>query len=164
MCDKEDATQQASTQHLHAELSQIRLLHDSVQFEFELITARMGWLIMGQAFLFAAFATVIAGGSSANKTFASLITYLSIIIPTFGILLSLAVMAAVHAAHIAAIQMKLKRDERLVRLPEHLRVALISSRSPEHVLGNLPAQIIPWVIIFFWFGSIVLLPFVPWSR
>jgi hypothetical protein len=131
-------------------LTQIGALSQAIGAEFELVTARMGWLVTSEAFLFAAFAASVAAYTQISQALPSLTRLLLLALPVIGIALALLVKIAIGAAHSATTRLKQQREKLLKTLPEALQIELVSSRDAEHMLGNLPPIVIPWIFVGFW--------------
>lgn len=139
-------------------LTQIGKLSDAIRTEFDLVTARMGWLVTAEAFISAAFVAAATAFPLEKGAFLSLLTYLVFALPLLGIVLAFTVLIAIQAAHTAAERLKEDRDKIMQQLPEGLRIVLVASRDPEHLQGNLPARILPPTIIIFWIIALFSLP------
>jgi len=136
-------------------LTQLERLTEAIESEFDLISARIGWLVTSEAFIFTAYATTMANVIEKSQHVSTIIEYLAFALPLFGIILAILVALSVFAAHSAIEKLKKQRDLFLEQLPQALRIVLISSRDHEHILGNIPSQTIPWLIIIVWIGALV---------
>ncbi len=128
----------------------INRLDNQIKAEFEVINQRMTWLMVAQSFLFIAYANVWVGLS---RGFHMILSKLAVIIPLIGIAMAILVRLAIWAAHSVVSQVK---DERARFENDHpafkdYKIS-VHRREIEHRLGNLPAQILPFVFIVAWAG------------
>jgi hypothetical protein len=82
--------------------------------------------------------------------------------PIVGLLMALLVYPGLLAAHNTATWLKEERHHYELRLPEGLQVKL---RAPKlaHVLGSVPAFVIPVMLLLVWTVTIVVMVLVPWK-
>lgn len=153
--------EQCSIENVPLVLGQVSRLSDAIKAEFDLIAARMTWLLSSQAFLIAAFATSLAAADSPHPDYQFVVRYLIYGLPFFGTAVCVLVALAIAAAHKVASRLKDQRDDFLSSVPQILRIDLVSSRDPEHVVGNLPAKVVPWLFAALWAVPIILLPWPP---
>lgn len=126
----------------------IARLDSQIRSEFDVINERMTWLMVAQSFLFIAYANVWVGLS---RDFNPILHRLALIIPAIGIVMAIVVRVAIWAAHKVISQVK---DERARFEHDHptytaYRIS-VHRRQKEHLLGNLPAQLLPFVFIAAW--------------
>ncbi len=136
-------------------LTQITALSAAIQMEFELVTARMGWLLVSEAFIIAAYQGTVIYYSQIKEFSPFVVIWLLTGFPFVGIAILLIVHVAIRAAHNAASDSKDERTAMMKKLPENLRITLVSSRDVNHAFGNLPAQSIPWMFLAFWMGLLI---------
>ena len=133
-------------------LIQLGRLTDAVRAELDLIGMRLTWLVISESFLFSAFAvSVPTYDSKANLS--QVLLYILWTMPLVGMLFAGSVYVALLAALRAGNQLMEQRDQLMERLPEHLRISLISSQSREYWWGNVPPRVIPPIIFLLWFGA-----------
>jgi hypothetical protein len=137
----------------------INRLDNEIRAQFDLINERMSWLMVAQSFLFIAYANVWVGLSRGVHP---MLSKLSVIIPSIGIAMAILVRLAIWAAHRVVSQVK---DERARFENDHPAYAgykiSVHRKQFEHKLGNLPAQILPFVFITAWSGLLYLTAFGP---
>jgi hypothetical protein len=155
----EGATLNDQSSSRHRESPELRLiqighLSEAVKVEFELVAARIGWFVASQAFLLAAYAQVVANDHWRSRPPLIVIAYA---VPIIGIVASVLVRIGVEAAHSAAAKAKHQRDASISLLPMHLRYTLVPVDSKLHLAGNLPASLLPTVVIVFWFSVLAAL-------
>jgi hypothetical protein len=137
---------------------QLGRLTDAVRAELDLIGMRLTWLVISESFLFSAFAvSVPTYNSSPNLSGVSV--YILWTMPLVGMLLAGCVYVAILAALRAGKRLMEQRDQLMERLPEHLRISLISSGSQEYWWGNVPPTAIPPIIFLLWLGAFIGLLF-----
>jgi hypothetical protein len=133
-------------------LIQLGRLTDAVRAELDLIGMRLTWLVVSESFLFSAFA-VSAPTYDSKANLSQVLLYILWTMPLVGMLLAASVYVALLAALRAGNQLMEQRDQLMERLPEHLRITLISSQSREYWWGNVPPRVIPPIIFLLWFGA-----------
>lgn len=120
-----------------------------IGIEFDLIGHRMTWLMISQSFLFSTFATTISASTPPKSTKA--VTTLQWLVSGVGILTALFVGLAILAAHQVISRLKPNRDElEKAASSRGFEVLGVESSSRDHFLGNLPSQVLPWVLIAAW--------------
>ena len=139
-------------------IAQLSRLGSAIEKEFTLVSDRMNWMVISESFIFTAFATAAAYWITAGKM-QPIVAFLLFLMPILGAFLAWIVIPAIKAAHEAARRLKDQRDKIEERLPPQLRLALISSKDPEHGHGNWPAHWVPRFIIGVW---VILLGVVLW--
>lgn len=128
----------------------ISRLDSQIRAEFDVINQRMTWLMVAQSFLFIAYANVWVGLSRGSH---SMLWTLSVVIPSIGIAMAVLVRLAIWAAHSVVSRVKDERTRFEQDHPEYARYRIsVHRRQMEHRLGNLPAQILPFVFIAAWAG------------
>ena len=137
-------------------LTQLGRLADADRAELDLIGMRLSWLVIGESFIFSAFATAVSAYDPSRKLALALL-YIIWVMPLLGMLLAGCVYVAILAAQSAGDRLKEQRDRLMERLPQHLRISLISTKSREHWWGNVPPRVIPPVIFLVWLGALVSL-------
>ena len=137
-------------------LSQIGRLGEGIKSQFDLIGVRMTWLVLSESFSFSAFTLTVANYDPAHR-FAEIQLYLIWALPIVGVGLAAFVFAGIRAAHSATLKLKRQREVLMTRLPEVLRVDLISSASPEHWWGEVPQHAIPPIFFVVWLGVLIWL-------
>lgn len=126
----------------------ITRLDSQIRSEFDVINQRMNWLMVAQSFLFIAYANVWVGLS---RNFNAILSKLSIIIPAIGIIMAIIVRLAIWAAHIVISRVKDERTRFEQGHPAYTDYQIsVHRKQKEHRLGNLPAQILPFVFIAAW--------------
>lgn len=136
-------------------LAQIARLTEGVKAEFDLIAGRMSWLVISESFIFSAFATAAASYRTDHPSRLALI-YLLWVMPLMGMSLAVCVQIALQAAHRAILLLKDQRDHMISCLPSRLQIDLISARSREQWMGNLPTHVIPPLLFLIWAVAFVL--------
>ncbi|MDH3282609.1 MAG: hypothetical protein OEQ18_15990 [Gammaproteobacteria bacterium] len=76
-----------------------RYIRSEIQFEINLINARVNWLIASQAFLFVSLAAGAQGSSAASSMFFPFVPHLGIVLCVFVLV---AISAAVWRSHLAS--------------------------------------------------------------
>jgi hypothetical protein len=137
-------------------LIQLGRLTDAVRAEIDLIGMRLTWLVIAESFLFSAFAVSVPTYDS-NRKLAEVLLYILWAMPLVGMLLAGCVYVAILAALRAGQRLIEQRDQLMERLPEHLRISLISLQSREYWWGNVPPRIIPPIIFLLWLGAFISL-------
>jgi hypothetical protein len=125
-------------------------LSEAIRTEFELISSRISWLVTSEAFIFAAFSTLVACSSHEITTLQHTRNLLLQLLPILGLALSIVAMIALQAANKAIIKLKSKRDEMLEYYPKNIKLPLISSNDIEHCLGNIPSIVLPLLFMIIW--------------
>ena len=143
-------------------LTQIERLSEAVKTEFDLVGTRMTWLVTSQSFLFVAFATSVSNLKSTEPILRVTLGTLVVLVPIMGAAFAVLVGIALRAAHKVCIRLKDDRDKLMSSLPIELRVRLVSSKDDEHSFGNLPANVIPWILVFVWGVLLASLCWAPW--
>jgi hypothetical protein len=122
-----------------------------IEHEDELIGMRNGWLIGGQAFLFAAYAATLAVQShGAQRGFASAAHQLFVELPVVGTALAALVFLTVNAALCRSGQLR-KRFDNLHETPQNY--PSIMSIIPRWI-GHGVARLIPILFVGSWIGVI----------
>jgi hypothetical protein len=135
-------------------LSQIARLGEVLKAEFDLLAARMSWLVIAESFIFSAFATASASYRPDHPA-VSVLRYLVWVLPFVGMLLAVCVYVAIFAAQSAVRSLKRQRERMMAGLPPHLQIDLISATSREEWWGNVPPLVIPPVLFLIWVGALV---------
>ena len=130
-------------------LAQIARLGEVLKAEFDLLAARMSWLMIAESFIFSAFATAIASYRPDHPA-VNVLRYLALVLPLVGMLLAACVYVAILAAGNAVHILKRQRDRMMAGLPPQLRIDLISASSRQEWWGNLPPVVIPPVLFLIW--------------
>jgi hypothetical protein len=78
-----------------------------------------------------------------------------------GMVLAGCVYASILAAHSAGQQLIAQRERLMERLPAHLHISFVSSRSRQYWWGNLPPRIIPPLLFVLWLGALLCLLLFP---
>jgi hypothetical protein len=136
-------------------LAQIARLGETLKAEFDLIAARMSWLVISESFIFSAFATVIASYRP-DHPLGGVLRYLGWVLPFVGMFLTVCVYAALLAAQSAVGFLKRQRDRMMAGLPPQLRIDLISADSRQNWWGNLTPLLIPPVLFLIWAGALAV--------
>jgi hypothetical protein len=130
-------------------LAQLARLGETLKSEFDLVAARMSWLMIAESFIFSAFATAAASYRPDHPA-ADVLHYLGMVLPFVGMFLAACVYASILAARSAVAILKNQRDRMMGGLPPKLQIDLISVRSPQEWLGNVPSLAIPPVLSMIW--------------
>jgi hypothetical protein len=130
-------------------LAQIARLGEGVKAEFDLIAGRMTWLVISESFIFSAFATALANYRPDHPVIGGL-RFLAWALPLVGMILAACVYVGIFAALSAIDALKSQRDRMMAGLPAQLRIDLISTRSRQQWWGNLPAVVLPPVLVVVW--------------
>jgi hypothetical protein len=138
-------------------LTQLTRIGVAIDKELTLISERMSWLVISESFIFSAFTTAVANLAKGTV----LITF-AYLMPLVGFLLALLVYPGLLAAHITAKSLKRERHQFELKLPEDLQVKLLAPKR-EHVLGSVPAFVIPVMLLLVWSVVIVLLAYDRWK-
>jgi hypothetical protein len=133
-------------------LTQLTRIGFAIDKELTLMSERMSWLVISESFIFSAFTVAVANYDKA----AVLITFAHLM-PIVGFLIALLVYPGLLAAHVTAKNLKDERHEFELRLPENLQVRLLAKKQA-HLLGSIPAFIIPIMLLLVW--SIIILQLV----
>jgi hypothetical protein len=136
-------------------LTQLTRIGVAIDKELTLISERMSWLVISESFIFSAFTVAVA-----NQEKAAVLDTLAYLMPLVGFLMALLVYPSLLAAHISAQRLKVERHEFELRLPEHLRARLLAPKGA-HILGSLPAFVIPVMFLLVWSAIIVVFVLVP---
>lgn len=134
-------------------LAQIARLGEVLKAEFDLVAARMSWLVIAESFIFSAFATATASYRP-DHPLVGVLRYLACVLPVVGMFLAACVYAAILAALSAVAILKGQRDRMMAGLPPQLRIDLISGHSWQEWWGNLPALAIPPALFLIWAGAL----------
>ena len=132
-------------------LAQIARLGEVLKAEFDLVAARMSWLVIAESFIFSAFATA-ATGYRPDHPMAGVLRYLGYVLPLVGMCLAACVYVALLAALSSIRTLKRQRDRMMAGLPSELRIDLISASSRQEWWGNVPTFVIPPVLFLIWAG------------
>jgi len=132
-------------------LAQLNRLGMAVDKELDLVNYRMMWIVVAESFIFSGFATAAVNYIPERLPLKNTVGYLLVLMPLLGIFLVSIAIPAISAAHSAVRRLKEQRDSLECKLPQHLRIALVSWKDRENWMGNLPARFIPWAIIVIWF-------------
>ena len=132
-------------------LTQIGRLGEGIKAQFDLIGVRMTWLVLSESFSFSAFTLTVANYDPAHRL-AEVQLYLIWALPIVGMGLAVFVFVGIRAAHHATLRLKRQREVMMARVPDPLRVDLISSFSPEHWWGEVPQHAIPPIFFTVWLG------------
>ena len=135
-------------------LSQIARLGEMLKAEFDLVAARMSWLVIAESFIFSAFATAVAA-YRADHPLVGVLRYLGYVLPFVGMCLAACVYVALLAALSSIRTLKRQRDRMMEGLPKELRLDLISVGSRQDRWGNVPTFVIPPVLFLIWAGFLV---------
>jgi hypothetical protein len=135
-------------------LAQIARLGEGLKAEFDLIAGRMSWLVISESFIFSAFATALASYRPDHPAIGGLL-FLAWVLPFVGMILAVTVYLAIVAALSAIDTLKGQRDRMMARLPVQLRIDLISARSRQQWWGNVPAHVLPPVLLLVWALALV---------
>jgi hypothetical protein len=130
-------------------LAQIARLGEVLKAEFDLVAARMSWLVISESFIFSAVATVSVSYRPDHPV-VGVLRYLGWVLPILGMFLAACVYAAIFAALSAVGTLKRQRDRMMTGLPTQLRIDLISATSRLEWWGNVPALVIPPVLFLIW--------------
>lgn len=130
-------------------LAQIARLGEVLKAEFDLVAARMSWLMIAESFIFSAFATANASYRPDHPA-VNVLRYLALVLPFVGMFLAACVYVALFAAVSAVRTLKRQRDRMMAGLPPQLRIDLISANSRPEWWGNVPALVIPPVLFLIW--------------
>lgn len=131
-------------------LTQLGCLGAAVDKELDLVNYRMMWIVVSESFIFSAFTTAAVNYVPERMFLKKVVSYLLVVMPLLGIFLAGIAIPAISAAHSAVRRLKEQRDALERRLPEHLRIRMISWKDRENWMGNLPPRFIPWAIILSW--------------
>jgi hypothetical protein len=121
-----------------------------IEHEDDLIGVRNGWLIGGEAFLFAAFAALLALPQDASPQFKIVAHVLLWELPVIGVVMALLVFCSVSAALVRSEQLR-REFEGHYRVPEGFPAVM--SRKPRRA-GHSVARLVPlclavsWVVAF----------------
>ncbi len=125
-------------------LTQLTRIGAAIDKELTLINERMTWLVVSESFMFSAYTMALA-----NHDKAIVLNTLVFLMPLVGLLLALLVYPGLLAAHFTAKWLKEERHQFELRLPEDLQVKLLAP-TRAHVLGSVPAFVIPVMLISVW--------------
>jgi len=121
----------------HLLITKLNVIASEIRHEDNLIGQRTTWLVMGQSFLFGAFASLIAQVSSVSAA-ARVAKLLRVLIPLVGLLLPVLVLLAVSAATYAIWQWRAEHDRlRKMLEAEGLDWPLLSNATWVMVTGQL---------------------------
>jgi hypothetical protein len=136
-------------------LTQLTRLGAAIDKELTLMSERMSWLVISESFIFSAFTVAVA-----NHEKGMVLSALAYLMPLVGFLLALLVYPGLLAAHITAKRLKAERHQFELRLPEALQVRLLAPKRA-HLLGSVPAFVIPVMLVLVWSAIIVVLVVAP---
>jgi hypothetical protein len=106
--------------------TQLNRLGGAIDKELDLINYRMMWIVVAESFIFSGFATAAVNYVPERLVLKSAVGYFLVLMPLLGIFLVGVAIPAISAAHSAVRRLKAQRDSLEQRLPEHLRITLIS--------------------------------------
>jgi hypothetical protein len=138
-----DPNNQTAEETAHL-LTQLTRIGSAIDKELTLISERMTWLVVSESFMFSAYTMAVA-----NHDKAIVLNTLVYVMPLVGLLLALLVYPGLLAAHFTAKWLKQERHQFELRLPEGLQVKLLAPKQA-HVLGSVPAFVIPVMLILVW--------------
>ncbi|MFY9825173.1 MAG: hypothetical protein WAM82_27595 [Thermoanaerobaculia bacterium] len=130
-------------------IDQLSRLDGAIEKEFTLVSDRMTWMVISEAFIFCAFSTATTSRATAGSL-KTVVDCLLILMPFLGLFLAFIVMPAIFAAHQAIQKLKNKRCSLEERLPYKLRIELVSAQDTEHSRGNIPPRWVPSFIVGVW--------------
>lgn len=135
-------------------LGQLDRLDRAIEKEYTLVSDRMTWMVISEAFIFGAFATAVLGydGPGALKQLAVAI---AVVLPILGFLIAVLARLAIIAANTAANRLKKRRKEMQAYFNGDFRVDLIGVEAPTHFSGNTPAAYLPPIFATTWLGLFV---------
>jgi hypothetical protein len=136
-------------------LAQIARLGEVLKAEFDLVAARMSWLVISESFIFSAFASA-AAAYRLDHPLVGVLRYLGWVLPFVGMSLAACVSVAIIAGLSAVRTLKRQRDRMMAHLPPSLQVDLISVTSPQEWWGNVPALVIPPLLFLIWAMGLVV--------
>jgi hypothetical protein len=139
-------------------LIQFGRLADAARAELDLIGMRLTWLVVSESFLFSAFSASVPTFGS-GRQLSGVLLYILWSMPLVGMLLAGGIYIAILAALSAGKHLIEQRDQLMERLPEHLRIGLISVQDREYWWGNMPPRIIPPLLFLLWLGAFICLFF-----
>jgi hypothetical protein len=137
-------------------LIQLGRLTDAARAELDLIGMRLTWLVVSESFLFSAFCASVPTFDSSRKL-SGVLLYILWTMPLMGMLLAGGIYIAILAALSAGKHLIEQRDQLMERLPEHLRIGLISLQNREYWWGNVPPRVIPPLLFLLWLGAFICL-------
>ena len=124
-----------------------------LEIEFNLITARMSWLVISESFLFNAF--VGAGGDYIKPPGVGIA--IQLVVAVMGFLIAKFVNSAVQAALGVIVQRKNEREPIEKKLEESMKVRApdialpsVSLNDIQHEAGSIPARRIPSLLMIGW--------------
>jgi hypothetical protein len=133
-------------------------LDTRIKNQFDLITSRTGWLLTSQAFLFAAFGTILNRSTEVTSPPAieliRVVSFLSM--PVVGMLACILVNASVHAAYDAVAELK---DHRLALMRIASERFGYENTEPSTLItsrGDLPPKVLPGIMFVIWAAMLVL--------
>jgi hypothetical protein len=138
-------------------LTQLARIGVAIDKELTLMSERMSWLVISESFIFSAFTVAVA-----NHEKSMVLVAFACLMPIVGFLMALLVYPGLLAAHTTAKSLKEERHHYELRLPEGLQVKL---RAPTraHLLGSVPAFVIPVMLLLVWTITIVVMVLAPWK-
>ena len=139
-------------------LAQIARLGEVLKAEFDLVAARMSWLVIAESFIFSAFATALAAYRP-DHPLVGVLRYLGWVLPFVGMSLAASVYVALLAGLSAIRTLKRQRDQMIAGLPPQLRIDLISLRSRQEWWGNVPTLVIPPLLFLIWAAGLAYVEF-----
>jgi hypothetical protein len=138
-------------------VAQLARYDRAVEKEFSLVSDRMTWMVLAEAFIFTAFTIAAAAGVKDLLAGRVLVVAILIAMPLLGCFLAAVIIPAIAAAHGAVRRLKKARQALEHELPENLRVDHISAECSEHSLGNIPPRWVPLFILGIWTVLLVVL-------
>jgi hypothetical protein len=123
-------------------------LDSQVKMTFDLISQRMGWLIISHSFLFSAYTN---SAIAQNPSLPAVRVALLWVLPVVAILSAFLVGCSVEAAFKILSSYKKKRD-RLEAEAQHFgyESITISTHTWSFFLGSLPGRVLPWILLSSW--------------
>ncbi len=109
----------------------------------------MTWLILSQSFLLSAFVNSV-NGFEGVRTALRVLKDIHCRNPIIRHRCRVLITTAINSAHRAAETPKTQPDGLKAGLSDDLRMKLISTSDWNHRAGNIPSQLIPWMIIAVW--------------
>ena len=160
-CMRVEAFKKRGARHSVSEESLNRRLvrlDTRINNQFDLITSRTGWLLTSQAFLFAAFGTILNRSSDSTSVPAlELIRTVSFLsMPVVGMLACILVHASVHAAYAAVAEFKGHRVTLLVTASAKFGYENTEPSARITKNGDLPPKVLPGIMFVIWSVMLVL--------
>lgn len=160
-CMRVKAFKKRSTRHSVSEESLSRRLvrlDTRIKNQFDLITSRTGWLLTSQAFLFAAFGTILnrlSDGTSA-PALELIRAALFISMPVVGIIACILVHASVEAAYAAITELKGHRTTLLEIASAKFGYENTEPSARITKNGDLPPKVFPGIMLVIWSVLLIL--------